>query len=803
MNVSINWIRDFVDLPQEENHQLAQRFTLATCEVEEVKIINEHLAKVKIVEILKVEKHPEADKLHLVTINTGSEERTIVCGAPNVRAGLKVPFAPIGTNLPGGFTLEPKKIRGILSEGMLCAETELGIGNDDSGLKEFPSNAPIGISLDQYLKLPTDIIFEIDNKSMTNRPDLWCHFGLAREFAAVFKKELKNCFDRDWEESLLKKIPNTPSPVGHRIEAGSACKGYWGLSMKGIRVCSSPDWMQNRLISCGLRPINSIVDISNYVLLELGMPNHIFDRSKIEGNIIVVKKAGENLTMTTLDEQERTILPQDTLICDANRPLALAGIMGGLESSITLETSEIFIECANFIDASIRKTSTRLGLRSDSSLRFEKSLDTHLLKRSILRIMELILLIHPESEVVGSLHYEGEDLSLSPLKITMEIQKISSVLGKSVSNAEILEILSRLDFKTSLQNNLLEIEVPTYRATKDIQGEADIIEEVGRIIGFDNITPIAPKDIIIPTSLSPEKTFTRQLSDFLVYNKRAQELMSYPMIGKALLSRVQWEEKEESLILLNALSSDHDRMRSSIVPSLLESLQLNSRNEIHFTSFELGRVYLPDSKAFSIEENWLGMIFFDKKENRIMDAIDCAEDLLKFFSLSGKVVEQPSSNIFPENWIGLHPHEHLSVQIFGKTEGAILSLHPLLKSHLKIKGHATLLVLRLSNIETKASKKSFHYSPLPKFPGSEFDCTVVLSKEQNAGEALKAVKQLPHKEIKEVKIVDTYDLNESEKTVTLKTRLLNEEKTLDGTFLEEVQNKIISALEKKGFPLKK
>lgn len=803
MNVSINWIRDFVDLPQEENHRLAQRFTLATCEVEEVKIINDHLAKVKIAEILKIENHPEADKLHLVTINIGNEEKTIVCGAPNVRIGMKVPFAPIGTTLPEGFTLEPKKIRGILSEGMLCSEVELGIGNDDSGLKEFSTDAPVGMTLDQYLHLPTDILFEIDNKSMTNRPDLWCHFGLAREFAAVFKKELKQPYSKEWEEALLAKIPHSPSPVTHRIEPNCACKGYWGLSMKGITVGTSPDWMQERLLACGLRPINSIVDISNYVLLELGMPNHIFDRSKIEGDTIVVKEAGKNLTITTLDEQEREILPHDTLICDANRPLAIAGIMGGLDSSITNETSEIFIECANFVDAAIRKTSTRLGLRSDSSLRFEKSLDTHLLKRSILRIMELILLIHPNAQPIGSLIYEGEDLSLPPLKITMPIERISSVLGKKIADSEILEILSRLDFKTSLQNNLLQIEVPTYRATKDIQGEADIIEEVGRIIGFDNIVPIAPTDIIAPTALSPQKKFSRKLSDFLVYHQQAQELMSYPMIGKALLNRAQWEEEKESLILVNALSPDHDRMRSSIVPSLLESLQLNSRNEIHFTSFEQGRIYLSDPKSFSIEENWLGMIFYDRKENRIMDAIDCAEEILNFFSLSGKILEQPSAGIFPPHWIGLHPHEHLSIQIFGKTEGAILSLHPLLKSHLKIKGQATLLVLRLSNIENKVEKKNFHYSPLPKFPGSEFDCTVVLSKEQKAGEALKSIKNLPIKEIKEVKIVDTYNLNETEKTITLKTRLQDEEKTLDGQRLETIQSKIVSTLEEKGFPLKK
>lgn len=801
MLVSINWIKDFVNLPKTVDDQLAKRFTLATCEVENVKTINQHFSKILVAQIEKIENHPDSEKLHLVTIDLGSQKTTVVCGAPNVATGMKVPYAPLGTTLPSGLTLEPKKIRGILSEGMLCSQAELGLGSDDSGLLMFASDAPVGSTLESYLKTTSDILFDIDNKSLTNRPDLWCHYGLAREFATVFKTELKNPFNKEWEQNLLKKIPNTKSPIEHHLEGASACKGYWGLSISGIKVEESPKWMQQRLLACGLRPINSIVDISNYVLLELGMPNHIFDRSKIEGNKIIVKRAQKDLQMTTLDGIERNIISSDTLICDENRPLAIAGIMGGLDSSITENTTDIFIECANFTDVAIRKTSSRLGLRSDSSLRFEKSLDTHLLKRSILRIMELVLELNPTAKVEGSLLYEGEDLSLPLPTINIEIEKISKVLGKFIETPKIIDILNRLGFETKLNGTKIDVTIPSWRATKDVSCEADLIEEIGRIIGFDNIVPQAPSDTVKPTSLSVQKQTHRKIVDFLVLNANAQEVMSYPMIGKALLTKTGWPQSDQ-LVLKNAISSDHDRMRSSLVPSMLDFLQLNAKNEHHFSFFEIGRIYKPDSANFSCEENWLAAIFFDKKENQIIRTINITEQLLSFLKLNAKVVEQPSSDIFPTDWVGLHPYEHLSININGKCEGAILSLHPQLKTQLKVKGETSMLILRLTSFEDKRPKSNFKYSPLPKFPGSEFDCTVVASPSAQAKDVQKIISKLPIKEIKEVKIVGVFPLSETEKTITIKTKFLDPEKTLDGQFLEEAKNKIVESLKQNGFPLK-
>jgi len=803
MYVSINWIREFVELPKEINNEIAHHFTMSTCEVEEVKKINEHLEKVIVVEILKTEPHPEADKLQLATITTGKEEKVIVCGAKNARAGIKTAFAPIGTTLPDGLTLEPRKVRGILSEGMLCGEVELGIGDDDEGIKEFPSDAPIGATLSDYLGLESDIILDIDNKSITNRPDLWAQYGIAREFSAVFKKPLANPFSKEWEEKLIKQIKEADSPITHTVSKESACKGYFGLAIKNISVGESPAWIQKRLISCGLRPINSMVDISNYVLLELGIPNHIFDLKKIRGRKIEVKKPANEMEFITLDGEKRVITPNDTMIFDAEGPIAVAGVMGGLDSSVSEETTEIFIECANFTDAEIRKTATRLGLRTDSSLRYEKSLDSHLLKRTALRLMELIIKLSPQAQPIGGLNYQGDSLEEPALIIRLESKKISKVLGKEIEESEIIDILTRLDYKVTKEGALLAIEVPTYRATKDIEVDADIIEEIGRIIGYDNITPASPKAEITSTSLSPQKSLHRKIADFMVLHEGATEIMTYPMIGEKLLNKTFWSEKNEKLQLINALSRDSDRMRPSLVPSILEAVQLNSKNFSSFKLFEQGRSYNSDDKNFSKEENWLIAAFYDKKENQILNAINSCEALFNNLNLAGRIIEKKSSSIFPADWIGLHPHEHLTLQVFGKEQGAILSIHPVLTSKLKIKGNLSIILLNLSSFENNELKSRTKYKPLPKFPGSEFDCTVVVPNQRAVADLISPIKKLKVKEISDIKIADIFQLTDKEKAVTIRTHFLDRNKTLDGKFLEESKNKIIDALEKSGFPLKK
>ncbi|MDH5581609.1 MAG: phenylalanine--tRNA ligase subunit beta, partial [Bdellovibrionales bacterium] len=451
MLVSIDWIKDFVDINDSDSKALAEKFTLATAEVEDVIVSGQHLNGMCVAEVIAIDKHPEADKLNLVTFKCFEDEtRKVVCGADNVRVGLKTPFAPIGTILPGGFELTPKKIRGVLSEGMLCSEQELGLKESSSGIMELPEDAPTGMNLAKYFNQKPDTVLDIDNKSLTHRPDLWGHYGMAREFSAIYQSPLKRPFDVEWEKKWESKFDSSKSPIGVKFDGDSAGIGYYGVTVEGIKVGESPDWMKRRLESVGLRPINSIVDISNYVMLELGHPNHIFDRDKIKGDQILIKRLDSDVTFETLDEEKRELVAGDTVISDNSGVLVLAGIMGGANSGVSNSTKSIFIEVANWKAAEVRKTSSRLGLRTDSSQRFEKTLDSHQMKRTLLRILELVYEYNSDAKIIGRVQYDGEALVDENMVLTINPEKINSVLGIELETKEMIRILSSLDFKVEL-----------------------------------------------------------------------------------------------------------------------------------------------------------------------------------------------------------------------------------------------------------------------------------------------------------------------------------------------------------------
>ncbi|AHC16735.1 phenylalanine--tRNA ligase subunit beta [Salinispira pacifica] len=808
MKISLDWIQDFTELPGELSpEEIGTQFTLSTCEVEGVERSNEHLEQVTVAQITGIEPHPEADKLNLVRFKTGDGEKQVVCGAPNVAVGQKVPFAPVGTTLPIGFTLEPKKIRGVLSEGMLCAEDELGLGEGHEGLMILDGDAALGQTLADYLKTSTDVLLDIDNKSITHRPDLWGHYGMAREFAAVFRKELKTPFDESWMQKLRKLQTKDPSPVSIQVDEKSACLGYMGLSVDNVTVKPSPQWMQNRLIACGLRPINNIVDISNYVMLELGQPNHIFDRETIRGGTIIVREMGEHHTFTTLDEVERHIIPGDTMVCDAQGPSVIGGIMGGLSSSVKEQTSSIFIEAANWVDARIRHTSTRLGLRTDSSQRFEKSLDTNQLERTIWRILELVLESCPEAKVAGSLESDG--MKYTPeLTIDLSEERVNSILGTNLDAAAIKKYLESLEFQVEMKSERpgsMKVTVPSFRATKDIEVDADLIEEVGRIHGYDKLIPIAPKNEITAVKLLPEKLLKRKIMDFMVYRGRALEIYSYPMVGEKLLAQADWHELNEKLILANALNPETDRMRPSLVPSLLEKAALNQK---HFSSsrfFELGRSYLEDEAAFSRERHQLGIVFYSKTHSPFMELLNLLEDMFENLNLNTRIGMPDKSKpnpLLPENWLGKHPNEYLDIRIMGKTAGFISSIHPLMNRAFKIKGNLVMALVDLTDFMVHPIQDKTKYQPLPKFPGSTFDCTVLADPKTPVADIIAAARKLKMKELVDLRIADVYTPDDQPKAVTLRARFLDRDQTLSPEFISTAESRLIETLEKQGYPLK-
>jgi phenylalanyl-tRNA synthetase beta chain len=805
MLISIDWIRDFVPVPNLPAKDIYTRFTLATAEVEDVITVGEHLEKIVIAQILSFEKHPEADKLNLVTFTIGEDTpRKVVCGASNVKVGIKIPYASIGVKLPNGLLLEPKKIRGVLSEGMLCSEEELGFAEESEGIMELPADAPLGMNMLTYFKMKKDTILDIDNKSLTHRPDLWGHFGMAREFGAMFEVPLNNRFTKEWREGLTKKYTSDKSPVTPRFDGESAGISYFGLSVNNIKVGESPEWMKARLKACGLRSINNIVDISNYVMLELGMPLHIFDRDLISGSEVVIKKLGAEETFKTLDDIDRKLIAGDTVIADQKGTLVLAGIMGGKNSGVNESTKNIFIEVANWKAAMVRRTSTRLGLRTDSSQRFEKTLDSNLTERTLLRTLELILELCPEAKVVGKAEYAGTNLAETKiLTIKTSLSKIKTVLGCDLTEERLKKILHALDFKTEDNGASLLVTVPTYRATKDIEQEADLIEEIGRIIGYDNITPVSPLDIIAPVKLTELQKIQRRIRDFMMLQGKSFEVMSYPLIGESLLKRVSWPTTTK-LKLINSLSQDHDLMRPSLIPSLLDVSETNSKHYDRFRFFELGRAYTEDSANFSKEALHLGAVFFDKEKNPYVEVMNTMTNLLASLNLSAEFAERNpkfANPLVPVEWIGNHPFEFTNIRVMGKFAGAILSVHPLVLRNLKIKGHLTIALFDLSLFENYSSKDKTKYKPLSKFPSSTFDWTVVVPNEKQVSEVLNSAKKVKLKELQSVQVLDIFP-NENQKFVTIRAVLADETATLSSELLKQAEVALIDATTKAGFNLK-
>ena len=804
MLISLNWIKDFVDIPSTlSGQELAEQLTLAVCEVEKVIASDRDVSRVRVVCVEKVDPHPQADKLHLVTFGDGEGESfQVVCGAANVRPGLKTFYAPCGTVLEGNIELEPKKIRGVMSKGMLCSAKELGLGQDESGLVELPQDAPVGKTFFEYTDQREDILFDIDNKSLTHRPDLWGHYGMARELAAILKVPLKIPLGASGEVFSFEG----DSPIQVKVEKDSAGLAYYGLSLDHVTVGESPSWMRQRLMALGHRPINSIVDISNYVMLETGIPNHIFDRDKIGGDSIWVRALKGDESFVTLDEVERKLEKGDTVVCGEEEPLVIAGIMGGEKAGVTEGTERIFIEVANWKASAVRRTSTRLGLRTESSQRYEKSLDSQLCERVLYRIVQLILELNPRASIVGKVEKDGPELSPpKPLVIETGIHNMERILGIRLDPEQVTDVFKRLDFAVEKRaEGRWFLTVPTYRATKDIEQEADLVEEIGRHIRYDSITPVPPRLEVAPVGLSNEQVLARRLRSFLVDHCGCYEVMNYPLLGDKLLEKSHWP-REKLLTLKRPLSRDHQYMRPSLIPTLLETAAHNAKHFSRFRFFEYGRSYLPTKgKAYSDEQYHLGIVFGDRERSVFVDILDHLTSLIHATHMPAKILDRHpkfKNELLPEEWIGIHPYEFKNIQIQGKMKGGVLSLHPFLLNRWKVRGHLSLAVLDLTPFHGRALGKQKAFKPLPKFTGSDFDYTVTLQSRDSVGLIFEALSSLKMKEIVEHKIVGIYE-DGKEKHVTVRTSFLDPEKNLSGEFLKGAEEAILRQLATSGVHLK-
>ena len=495
MFLSMNWIQDFVDLNGLDKVELIHKFSLSTAEVEnEIFFKGSQISGIVVAEIKSVEPHPESKKLHLLKVDAGEDELTdVVCGAPNVKVGMKTAFAKVGAQL-GEITIAPRPLAGFMSNGMCCSEAEIEISDDNSGIMEITDNVKNGTDLKEIYEIE-DIVFEVDNKSLTNRPDLWGHYGIAREFAALSGRKLKP-LDID-DLNAYKNLPQ----VDMKIE-DPLCQRYSCLQVENIKRNVSPVNMRIRLYYCGMRGINFLADLTNYLMLEMGQPMHAFDSRKVEK--IRIKRFEKPFVFRTLDGVDRNIDENTLMICNGDTPVAIAGIMGGLDSEIVEDTTTLTLESATFNAVSIRKSTVRLAHRTDASIRYEKCLDPEMTTVAIGRFVKLLKEYDSNIKVVSSLtdeyafHYDAVELNFDK-------KFVDRYTGIEIDNNAIINTLTNLGFKADFDGEKFSVVVPSWRATKDITIKADIIEEITRIYGYDNFDINTTRSPLYPVRMTAVK----------------------------------------------------------------------------------------------------------------------------------------------------------------------------------------------------------------------------------------------------------------------------------------------------------
>ena len=786
MFLSMNWISDYVDLSGLDKLELINKFSLSTAEVEnDIFFKGSDLSGIVVAEIKSVEDHPESKKLHLLKVDAGDGELTdVVCGAPNVRVGMKTAFAKVGAQI-GDITITPRKLAGYTSNGMCCSEKEIGISDNNDGIMEITDNLENGTDLKAVYAID-DIIFEVDNKSLTNRPDLWGHYGIAREFAAIAGRELKSLDTLDLTQfDNLKK-------VDLKIE-DPLCQRYSCIQVDNIKVHESPVNMRIRLYYCGMRSLNLLADLTNYLMLEMGQPMHAFDSRKVEK--IRIKRFSEPFTFKTLDGIDRSIDENTLMICNGNTPVAIAGIMGGLDSEIVDDTTTLTLESATFDAASIRKSTVRLSHRTDASMRYEKCLDPEMTVPAIARFVKLLKDIDSDSQVVSALTDEYAK-KYDTVTLTFDKAFVNRYTGIEITNEEILKTLTSLGFKADLKGETFTVVVPSWRATKDVTIKADIIEEITRIYGYDNFdinTAAAP---LYPVREEPMKKDEERIKDILVKRFSMHELHSYVWAYydeyKALGIEV-----EENINLINATNPNIKTIRRSIIPTQLCQVKANTSYSPEFSVFEVGRV-VNGVKADNMcdEHKKLAITMFSKVKGMeelyfaLRDCLAVVMDDLKHEALTFEKTEKTHSY--------QHPKNLNKIFCGGREIGEIGIVNSVVSKKIDKKACIVYAELDMEEI-SKIKNASIKYEEPSKFPGIDIDLSFVCDKFSDIKDAIdRANCSL----VKGVSVVDTYT-DDSGKSITVRTLFSHPEKTLTKDEVMETVNGIIADLESKGIILKK
>ncbi len=786
MFLSMNWISDFVDLSGLDRLDLIHRFSLSTAEVEnEIFFKGQDLNGIVAAEILSVEAHPESEKLHLLKVDAGEAEPVdVVCGAPNVRVGMKTAFAKVGAHI-GDITIAPRKLAGYVSNGMCCSEKELGISDDNSGIMEITDNIPNGTDLKSVYAID-DIIFEVDNKSLTNRPDLWGHYGIAREFAALAGRPLKALDTVD-----LHDYDGLPK-VDMKIE-DPLCQRYSCLQVENIHTAVSPVNMRIRLFYCGMRAINFLADLTNYLMLEMGQPMHAFDSRKVEK--LRIKRFDTPFTFQTLDGVERKIDENTLMICNGDTPVAIAGIMGGLDSEIVEDTTTLTLESATFDAVSVRKSSVRLAHRTDASMRYEKCLDPEMTVPAIARFVKLLTDTDKGARVVSSL---TDDYAYHYPAVTLDFDQayVDRYTGIQISAETIVKTLESLGFGVTAENGRFSVTVPSWRATKDVTIKADIIEEITRIYGYDNFdvhTALAP---LYPVRATEEKTAEDKIKDILVKRFSLHEVHSYVWAYYDEYKELGIEV-EENVQLANAANPNIKTLRRSMIPTQLCQVKANTSFAPDFGIFEIGRtVDGLDENNLCREYKKLAITLYSKTKStqelyyELRDMLAVITDDLRHKALTFAPMEATHSYE--------HPRNLNQILCGGADLGVIGVAHPLVAGRIDKKAA---IVFAEIDVQAFAAipDAGIEYAEPSRFPEIEVDLSFV---SDTFAPIARAIESAKCDWIRNVRVVDTYQ-DASGKSITTRLTFAHPERTLTREEVMAVADTIIDTLSRENIPLKK
>ncbi len=718
MHISWNWLQRHVDLAGLDPNTIADRFTMSVAELEGIEEFGATYDKLVSARISAIRPHENSDKLNIVDLDLGDRTIAAISGAPNVKQDAVVVFALPGVVLEGVEgkpAVKVAEIRGFTSPGMTCSERELGFSDDNSGLMFLPSDTPLGVPLTDIVPCH-DYILEIDNKSITHRPDLWGHRGIAREIAALVKRPMKE-FDATIDEG-----PEDPLTV--RVDDPDLCPRYCAQAFEGIKVEESPLWLKIALSLVGVRPISNVVDITNFVMLDVGNPLHAFDARFLDGDTIVVRRARENEKITTLDGEERKLLTSDLLIADADRGVALAGVMGGENSEIRNDTTRVVLEAAAFDASGIRRTSSRVGLRTEASARFEKALDPLFPLQATALFSQLLREISPQVTVASKL-YDVAEPAPEPTVIRIAPEFIRRKLGALVETAVMKEMLTGIEYGVVEEGNDFVVTVPTFRATKDVSIAEDIVEEIGRLYGYDNIVPAPVVATVKPIAPLPSKLLARKAREAMVacgYN----EVMTYSFDSANLASQMGYS-LDGALELANLISSDMPVMRRHLLPNMLLHAQKNGQFRDDFRLFEYGRVFYraPSIGEIPYQERRICALAYSRSGDsfelflRLKAHVEGVVAGLGRGGITFGTVERAEG--LP--WVVADNGR--SIQFGGESIGLVSMLHPVVRDTLKLRGKIAFFEINLEPI-FEAPEEVVTFKPLPRFPAIQNDLSVIV-----------------------------------------------------------------------------